>query len=362
MSDMKKIGGSEGGSDDEFERDLARSSRAYKAIGDDLPPPAMDDAIRAAARRAVKSKPHAVGKSWVSRWSAPISVAALVMLTVSVVFTGLDEQPDIAPAPVKNIAMPKSAAPSAAPPTTLATPGAGAAQTSQSMEKKARVAQEHSAPRDQLAESRQQDMDRRRSDVTENTASTVASAPSLKEKRDAIAFNAPPPAAPAMMAPAAPAPANPLAKDATGFVAEPPPAQLAKSQENAGAAVAESAKREMAQAKQSQPALAAGAAVGSLRNEVAALPAKKSVDAAAPVAPAPAAPVVASATAVAPPQYAAGPRSQLLADKAEPPEAWLKRILELKQQGKSREFDDELGKFRKRYPDFPLPEELKTSK
>ena len=361
MNDTKKIGSGSGGSNGngEFERDLALSSRAYKAIDDDLPPQSMDDAIRAAARRAVKSKPRAAGKSWVSRWSAPISVAALVVLTVSVVFTGLDEQPDIAPAPVKKIAMPKSAAPTAERQGTPAAPArgeadmalrtapapasaAGSVQPAQSVEKKARIEKQSTAPRDQLTESRLQDMDRRRSDAVDSTASTAA--PSLKEKRDGVAFNAPPPpAAPAVAAPTFAAPAKPLAKDAPTFASEPPPAQLARSQENTGVAIAESAKREMVQAGQSQPALAAGAALGSARNEVAALAAKKSINAATPAA-------------------APGARSQMLADKTESPDVWLKRILELKQHGKTREFEAELAQFRKRYPDFVLPEELKTTK
>jgi hypothetical protein len=107
----------------------------------------------------------------------------------------------------------------------------------------------------------------------------------------------------------------------------------------------------MVQARQSQPALAAGAAVGAVRNEVAALAAKKSIGAATPAA-APAAPAAA----------APGAQSQMLADKTEPPDVWLKRILEMKQQGKTREFEAELAQFRKRYPDFALPEELKAAK
>ena len=37
----------------------------------------------------------------------------------------------------------------------------------------------------------------------------------------------------------------------------------------------------------------------------------------------------------------------------------MKRILELKAPGKMREFEGELAKFRKQYPDYLLPEELK---
>ena len=53
----------------------------------------------------------------------------------------------------------------------------------------------------------------------------------------------------------------------------------------------------------------------------------------------------------------------MLADKAiEPAEVWVKRILKLKKHGEAREFEDELAKFRKHYPNFKLPDELKTDK
>ena len=64
--------------------------------------------------------------------------------------------------------------------------------------------------------------------------------------------------------------------------------------------------------------------------------------------------------AIAPPVYAAPAAPPSLGDKAnEPPDVWMKRILELKRLERTREFAEELVKFRKRYPDFALPEELK---
>ena len=99
MSDRKQNSGNEGEHGSEFDRELAMVARACRDAdaGADGPPAAMDDAIRAAARRAVKSSPHAAGKSWLSRWSAPLSAAALVVLTTSVGFLALDEKPELAP-------------------------------------------------------------------------------------------------------------------------------------------------------------------------------------------------------------------------------------------------------------------------
>ena len=76
MSDRNKNATSD------FDRDLAALSRAYKSAADELPSSALDDAIRAVARRGVKSKPHVIGKSWIARWSTPLSAAALVVLSV----------------------------------------------------------------------------------------------------------------------------------------------------------------------------------------------------------------------------------------------------------------------------------------
>jgi len=41
------------------------------------------------------------------------------------------------------------------------------------------------------------------------------------------------------------------------------------------------------------------------------------------------------------------------------PEAWLARIAELRKQGRTREADESLAEFRKRYPDYKIPESLR---
>ena len=89
-------------------------------------------------------------------------------------------------------------------------------------------------------------------------------------------------------------------------------------------------------------------------------------------APAPA--TIVSRITAAPPVYAPpAPAAQAVysapvapatvADKAiEPADVWMKRILELRKHSKAGEFEDELAKFRKQYPNFKLPDELKTDK
>jgi hypothetical protein len=72
-------------------------------------------------------------------------------------------------------------------------------------------------------------------------------------------------------------------------------------------------------------------------------------------APAAAAPAAAVAGAAAP-----EPRALASAKRAAPatPEAWLERIAELKKQGRSREAEESLAEFKKRYPGYKIPEAL----
>jgi resuscitation-promoting factor RpfA len=347
------------GNDGEFERDLAATSRAYKSADADTPPPAMDDAIRAAARRAVKSQPRAIGKSWVSRWSAPISAAALVVLTVSVTLVSIQEQPENVPAPLKDAIKPKVMAPAPVPiAPVVAEPSASAAavappspQAASALEKKSRTDRQSAAPQEALAESARLEPERRRAVsggvATESTLARAKRDSDATGSADVVA------ASPAV---ASATPARPAAKEAQSFVSDPPISNVGAVQEIVGRSSVDSAKREAAHDKQMMPKLAASA--GALRNETLAA-AHKSV--ALPPA-APPAPVVASTGTIASPAFTPATRlQQSLADKlTEVPEAWMKRILELKQQGKTREFGEELAKFRKRYPDFALPEELKT--
>ncbi len=54
----------------------------YRAGADATPPAHLDDAIRAAARREVAAGPRRAGAR---RWAVPVSLAAVVVLSVSVV-------------------------------------------------------------------------------------------------------------------------------------------------------------------------------------------------------------------------------------------------------------------------------------
>lgn len=87
---------------------------AYRALGAEEPPRALDDAILAAARRPPRG--------WTQRWSVPLSLAAVVVLSVVVTLRIQHEQPGIEqPAPAREEAqVAKAPAPKAS--DTAATP------------------------------------------------------------------------------------------------------------------------------------------------------------------------------------------------------------------------------------------------
>jgi hypothetical protein len=91
-------------------------SADYRAAADEMPPTALDDRIRAAARREAGAGPRRQSR-W-SAWQVPVSLAAVVVLSVTVVLMMRDEgvdrvEPDLPP-PVAEALAPQSAAEPAA--------------------------------------------------------------------------------------------------------------------------------------------------------------------------------------------------------------------------------------------------------
>ena len=74
------------------ERD-AGLDRLYRHAGEELPRAEIDDAIRAAARKAVGARPQALGTR-ARRWGVPISIAAVVVVSVSLVTLMREEGAD----------------------------------------------------------------------------------------------------------------------------------------------------------------------------------------------------------------------------------------------------------------------------
>ena len=86
-------------------------AQKYRELGVEEPPRALDDAILAAARRppAGERRP---ARSWTQRWAVPLSLAAVVVLSVTLTLRIQHEQPGIeSPAPRAKESAPASPAP-----------------------------------------------------------------------------------------------------------------------------------------------------------------------------------------------------------------------------------------------------------
>ena len=347
-----------------------------------LPPAALDDAIRAAARRAVQSGPRPAGANWLRRWTPQLAVAAVVVLSVSVVFVSVQERPELAPAPIQ-IALNRPAEPPAAPIPPMQTKIVEATGSNVQAVPQASIAVD--------ALKKQKAMDS--GDVQ---ARRPLDAPPAKDPRSDASM--PPPAA------ATPAPASPVY--APPPASTPPPAPAAAVAHIAPApfpatvaeAVAPVRKEARADARtavvqEAKPVGEKVAVAGALRSRNADDEPVKSV-APAVASPAstsaPAAPI-AVAQAPAPqrlaPAAAAGASHAPLADAVrsntqasgaasirgfakeedhlsgksdidQRPGPWLKRLRELREQGKLKALRDELVRFRKAHPDVVLPKAL----
>ncbi len=323
-------------------------SRAYRAAAHEEPPAALDDAIRAAARRAVQARPQATTKKWVPRWGSPVAAAAVIMLAVSLLFVARQEAPEVVPLPevvsqLKEVPTPalvpevriveeaRKNADVPPPPKMAAAPSAAAPASNSdrvlSVTKDKAVA----------AESERQ-YSERRAEAPAVMAQGKLEKPAPPPMVAAAPVAAPPAASPSAF-PAAPPPPmaaagasadHMQARDEAANTAAPTVAQMESKQLAARKKVAESQMQSFARKE------AAGDS-DARRNDapvVVATPGRS--------APAAAAPMVLMRSA-APPLSSAD---------------WLKRIEELRAQGKLKEAREELAKFRKQHPDVVLPKAL----
>jgi hypothetical protein len=306
-------------------------ARLYRDVPKTEPPPALDAAILAAARREVGAGPRwtlsFVGAPFFSRWRVPLSVAAVVVISASLVFL---------------------------------------------VERERTVESEYL-----LAPSE------------EGVAQPAPRAGQEKEPKDLIGAPAPVPVSPALPAAGTvpilrqrqPEPVKPQAARSdspavktvgeTGAAA----AEMQENRVNAGSAAGKlesSAADQPLLLKQNMPPPAASQILPLHPAEPAA--ATGSMPAAAPHAVQPAA--LSAPAAVGPvdmkrrdasgevanePRAARASAMKAKADTAaDSPEASLARIEALRREGKLEEADRSLTEFRKRYPDYPLPAHLKT--
>jgi len=270
-----------------------RISSAYRELPGEGPPPALDAAIQAAARRAVGSRPGGA-----RRWQVPVSIAAVLALAIGVslqverekpvvvdgtpVSSGSAEYPVPQAAPEKEDRAIAAPAPAQAP--SVPAPALGKSQKPTTNE----VAPSAPVPAAPLPESKR---------FAPEPARAEPAAVAPAESRIAPMQAAPAPAA----APASP----PAAASAPAPASAPPPAA-------AGAAVSTEAMRAAPQAaKRAKAELAREQTL----------------------------------------------QEKTMSDAMETPQRRLERIADLRAKGLHDEADKQLAEFRRAYPDYRIPEE-----
>jgi hypothetical protein len=306
-------------------------ARVYGAAARDEPPAHLDAAILAAARREVGARPRPLAA--LRAWRVPLSLAAVVVLSVSLVTLmheeGGDElyqsaRPDIpraappaAPAPQPSEDTPKAAA--------KGTPPAG-----------------QRAPRaDAPANRPPETQDRARLEVLKRSQEMGSSqAPEPVPRPEPKPFQGAPESRVVERPASPPPPLDDAARvEMPGTAAEMrrPPAPQAGSAPRAMRSERDTSAREDS----------AGSAMAG-----AAAPAPRAAE--APRGPGELAAQRRESAPVLQPRVAAMAREL----DAEPPEKWLERIHALRREGQAAEARDLLAEFKRRYPAHPLPPEL----
>ena len=354
-------------SNQDFDVYLARGSnlsQRYRAEATEKPGPALDSAILTASRRAPVPAETIHPQSWFKRWRIPLSVAAVMLLGVGVTLrTVMEETKSSAPPPAALPPAPvkpdenKSAAQSAA-----GVVMGGAANSSRATPAKA-PAGVAEMKKDAGAETEKE------ISIDERATKPIPAAPPATS-HDKAMTDAPSPTTNHSAAPKhdalerqagsgsdarPPGPRNDLGKaksvpmqeqDAMGV--EPPPPPVAKRDDEAASRQREQAKpnaaeSEMRAAPEPMPAEAPQAFPGD-----------------GPRLPEAHRPIVDGKTYRAEKAQAnrdSAEKKQSAASESaeETPEAWLRRVAELRRVGRTDEANKELERFRKRYPEYPAP-------
>ena len=289
----RNAGGANGGA----ERD-PRLDRLYRAAAREAPPARLDAAILAAARREVGARPRALA-STLRNWHLPVSIAAVVVVTVSLVILVKEESGE-------QIVQ--------APPPTVAQPAGPALQPAPAKAEREAVQPRAATPAPQRRESRDD-----------------ASSPAALAK---LADNA------------RPEPGQPAVSGA-GAVAMP---QHASKPDTAAKALPEPF-RAAPRVAEERAALPAADAVTAGR--ISGTPAVPSEPVAARSAEeAPQAKAMARVMAAKPAERDRQPVWQDF--EKEPPQKWLVRIEELERQGRAAEAEEMRSEFKRRFPEHPL--------
>jgi hypothetical protein len=334
----------------DMERD-GKLTALYRAAGEDVPPAALDDAILAAARRAAGARPRTAGYAFGHAWRVPLSIAAVVVLSVSLVTVMREEAPELteppgavpAPATLENKSATVADAGSVA-----GTPGFVPDELrSKSIGLKPPPAGSPGVDLRQ-AESGERAVLSRKEKTADTLAADATAPPELAKRRDAPALVVEPSASgPAPAAPPASAVARGNALKDNSLqpsAAAAPAANVAELKPQVAAETAAPPRTERESQNREAPAPARASALDK------ATVAGQS---------APAADLRQAAPAKTVPQ-ASSVMGKLANDAGLPPEKWLERIEELRKQGKFDEAKASLAEFKKRFPNYPLPDALRA--
>ena len=331
-----------------MERD-ARLEALYQAATRDEPTQALDDAIRAAARRAVSSKPRSAVSPVRRSWGAPVSIAAVIVLSVSLVVVIRDEAPEM-------VKPPRADAPAMS---------TERRQEPAASERASSVPEPSPPPKLKQSNGIRLDAPHQAlppdAGIRDNAAPPSAMPPQKDDRAMGQLRSAP-----SLLAKRSPAEAFPAAgavRDKTSASDEHPSLPPKEEMRRDDEAVSEPktrSERNQSRAKatpsvpaetktQRQRELESDSADSTPRARVAAAPESKPASAAAGAPPVPG--------TIAKPGSPAADAMQGYLDL--PPEKWLERIADLRKQGRIEEAKASFTAFRKRYPDYPLPATLR---
>ena len=381
--------------DDKHDESLGRDphlARLYEVASGEEPTAALDAAILAAARREVSARPHMTGQAAAGdtappvlrvkrNWYVPVSIAAILVLSVSVVTMVHEEKSDELVQPTGSAAAPAAtsapkvlpqSAPVEAPATEPPKTAAAAKPETASRDappSKPKLAQEKSAGpapdagvsgyADSYAQKQRAQAEKAEAMADRATPVPKTVLPAAPARRDAATGNslakpeagAAPPVSSAPSAPMAKRRAEPF--PATGereTQASAAPGAVRKRSESSGVAARDAAPG----VPQSAPA--AEAVVprqAPLAEEMRARTSPSVAQGRVAAAPPPAA-------AVAPKPALKSAETMLMTRPAwltelenQPPDKWLERLAQLKRDGRNADADELLTEFRRRFPDHP---------
>ena len=324
-------------------------ARVYGAAPRDEPPAHLDAAILAAARRDVGARPRPLAA--LRTWRVPVSIAAVVVLSVSLVTLVREEGGD----ELYQTTRPQVPRPAPPAPREPQLPeDAGKAVTGDSASA-GQAGPRAEAPASRSGDARDRDASeapRRSQGLGSGEAREPAARPDPKPFQNAPESVGERPAGPPpAMDDAARAPAVIMERSPAPAVTPPPPEAAAGTAAEARRAPLPQAKPAPPRAMRSERDLSREDAAGSVPGGFGA-PAPRAAE--APRAPGELAAQKRESVPPMPPRVAAMVKEL----DAQPPEKWLERVQALRREGQAAEARDLLAEFKRRYPAHLLPPEL----